>query len=1014
MAEENNVGASRLLGTNSLQQAVDALTNTVNKLSAGMDKLTSAVGNNTSSNNRASGSSTSGNWNQGSNRNNYSSNGGGGKFSNAAGAFSAGYKSGNGGGGRFGNLGSGSRLSAGMMAVGAIAGAAASYGNQNLAGMMQQNYYGVQTAMASGNVSQANINTATRQLLANNYGALNMSDALQGGYINQYTFGPAMNTNGGFNANYSRGAFSVGGFAYANPTQGYAAAASAAQQVYSARSIMMGQAYNLGINPNNPNLGAVAQQIMARAYNGNKMTNQNIAAALSQNGGLNVSLQNMAGQFGWSQQTVQSMEQYMQQSVLAQSKGLSFSQFNTLMGQAGSGNKTAMNKLKSIGIGTSAFEAQRNLNATRTGRQSDINESLATAFTNTTNVVNQFSQAMTAMLKNTGLDKLIGTAAGTASPISNALSGFSNVFGMGAGLYGASKLFGGGGGGLGLLGQLFKRGGGGGGSGLGTQAADGAYNITTLGAESGGGLGIAAGGAAVGIPALGVAGLAYANNLGTNAENKSFAQQSVNNWKLPMGLQWPSNYTTADKQKLKNAAIAADMWQPRGNTKEGAGTQTLWYSNYFSKHPGNGGKGNTSMPTQAGGGSSGVVGNTPGNGSTNVGANAAEVIGFAKKELGVPYGWGMEAPGKAFDCSGLTQWAYGQAGVKIPRVAADQQKTGTAVNVNNTQPGDLLFVGNPAHHVVMNAGGGQIIEAPHTGADVRMRALNPSEFSSATRIVGSVGSLSGSQQVSPTTLNQTAGTAGGDIGAYSSTSELANLLSALATGAGGSVQMPGSSTSASTSNGSATGGTAGGNPPGNGKNDKASLQAYAKQLLAKYGWSGQWQAFNALEMSEAGWDYQATNPSSGAYGLAQALPASKYASTGSDWKTNGDTQLQWMMQYIKGRYGDPNAAWSFHQKNNWYAVGAWEIPQDQNATVHAGEMIIPAKQAETIRQAITNNMFSPTANNAGGAGAINFGDINVILPTGYSGTAVEAQTTAQMIRAELNEQLRVKNLQIGV
>jgi hypothetical protein len=98
----------------------------------------------------------------------------------------------------------------------------------------------------------------------------------------------------------------------------------------------------------------------------------------------------------------------------------------------------------------------------------------------------------------------------------------------------------------------------------------------------------------------------------------------------------------------------------------------------------------------------------------------------------------------------------------------------------------------------------------------------------------------------------------------------------------------------------------------------ADLQTYARSLLAQRGWSGQWADFNSLVMSESGWRWNATNPSSGAYGIAQALPPSKYASSGADWKTNGYTQLRWMVGYVAQRYGSPSAAWSFHKRNNWY------------------------------------------------------------------------------------------------
>lgn len=95
---------------------------------------------------------------------------------------------------------------------------------------------------------------------------------------------------------------------------------------------------------------------------------------------------------------------------------------------------------------------------------------------------------------------------------------------------------------------------------------------------------------------------------------------------------------------------------------------------------------------------------------------------------------------------------------------------------------------------------------------------------------------------------------------------------------------------------------------------KGDIQKYAQTLLSQYGWSGQWSQFNALVMSESGWNPNARNPSSGAYGIPQALPASKLGPNASDYKV----QLNWMMNYIKQRYGTPANAWAFHQKNNWY------------------------------------------------------------------------------------------------
>ncbi|MFE1287485.1 transglycosylase SLT domain-containing protein [Streptomyces sp. NPDC058751] len=94
----------------------------------------------------------------------------------------------------------------------------------------------------------------------------------------------------------------------------------------------------------------------------------------------------------------------------------------------------------------------------------------------------------------------------------------------------------------------------------------------------------------------------------------------------------------------------------------------------------------------------------------------------------------------------------------------------------------------------------------------------------------------------------------------------------------------------------------------------AQIQAMAAQMVP----SGQFQCFSNIVNHESSWNYKAVNPSSGAYGLFQALPAGKYSSAGSDWQTNPATQIKWGLSYMDGRYGSPCEAWSFWQANHWY------------------------------------------------------------------------------------------------
>jgi hypothetical protein len=94
----------------------------------------------------------------------------------------------------------------------------------------------------------------------------------------------------------------------------------------------------------------------------------------------------------------------------------------------------------------------------------------------------------------------------------------------------------------------------------------------------------------------------------------------------------------------------------------------------------------------------------------------------------------------------------------------------------------------------------------------------------------------------------------------------------------------------------------------------------ARQILKnKYGYgSGQFNCFNNIIMRESMWKINATNPSSGAYGIPQALPGSKMATIASDWRTNPATQIIWGIEYMKDRYGSPCGAWSFKSAHGWY------------------------------------------------------------------------------------------------
>jgi cell wall-associated NlpC family hydrolase len=122
-------------------------------------------------------------------------------------------------------------------------------------------------------------------------------------------------------------------------------------------------------------------------------------------------------------------------------------------------------------------------------------------------------------------------------------------------------------------------------------------------------------------------------------------------------------------------------------------------------------------------------------------AVAAAALAAARTRLGDPYVWGATGP-DTFDCSGLTGWAYAQAGLQLPRTAAEQWYAGPHPSLAELAPGDLLFwatdTTNPAtiHHVGLYIGNGQMIAAPHTGAVVTVQPVYWTGYIGAVRPTG--------------------------------------------------------------------------------------------------------------------------------------------------------------------------------------------------------------------------------------------------------------------------------------
>ena len=134
----------------------------------------------------------------------------------------------------------------------------------------------------------------------------------------------------------------------------------------------------------------------------------------------------------------------------------------------------------------------------------------------------------------------------------------------------------------------------------------------------------------------------------------------------------------------------------------------------------------------------------------------AQVTAFlkaAESRVGMPYVWGAAGP-TSFDCSGLVQWSLAQAGVVMPRVAADQARTGPAVPVSQLQPGDLLFYHTDPtapdyiSHVAIYLGKGLMIQAPEPGMDVQVVPVDlGSEFAGAVAVAPAVAAAAAANPV---------------------------------------------------------------------------------------------------------------------------------------------------------------------------------------------------------------------------------------------------------------------------
>ena len=279
-------------------------------------------------------------------------------------------------------------------------------------------------------------------------------------------------------------------------------------------------------------------------------------------------------------------------------------------------------------------------------------------------------------------------------------------------------------------------------------------------------------------------------------------------------------------------------------------------------------------------------------GQFNGGAANSDLLAAAQKYgSGHPYVWGAKGA-DAFDCSGLVQYAVEHAFHKSFPAGSSAQYAATQ-SVDNPQPGDLVFFGaGGANHVGIYAGGDNYYSAqsPNASPNIGMGKISAvHEGPVSYRRIPGINAL---------------GKSGDNVKANSGLEKW--IKKTIAPGFWKFIDKLNSLFNVSIGSGGPNSAPAG------------DHKHWLKQAGIPESW---FNGLNSIIQQESGWRVNATNPSSGAYGIPQSLPGNKMASAGSDWRTNPITQLKWMYSYIKERYGSLQNALSFRAAHGWYGNG---------------------------------------------------------------------------------------------
>ncbi|MFF1701331.1 NlpC/P60 family protein [Streptomyces sp. NPDC058252] len=1023
MAESTVAGQGPLLGWNKAQDAISALTRTINDLNKGLQGVNSGVGqmgrarglglavgdvwNGTSNFNQSRpnggqvGSSFGGGGNGGGIR--FSNNGGqGGGPANNGGQGGPGGPGGpgNGGGTNTPRLGGGAANNGGRPSLKSGIQGFVNWSQGKLSDQVAMQTVAYQAAQYSTS-SWSNLRD---QAVKNNFGAQSTADGLQAyARMSQVGLSPGSSA---FNTqwNYVRGTSGL-----LSPGMSETARAQGTTAAWSAQTYNTLRQFGIqtikGGQKQSPR--QIAQQIYQQFPELKKVTTQaQLSATLNDPAsGLNQSLNS----WGLDSNTLQLVKGELRGMMISQIKGGSANSYVSLANRADKNSaegSQARQQLKSMGIGWSNAQRLQDRAGTLRNQDANINDAFTSGLDTATKYLDKFSSALQGVLQATGANSLIGGAAGAGSMIGGAIGGGLSALGMARGLGAVGRIagMGAGGGGGGLLGGVLGGGGGAAARGLGSRlgvaglGVAGAYAVNQVGHA--------------GASHIGNAKLRSMANIATSTGSYALAGAAIGSFGGPVGTVIGGTVGGA-------IGLGKGLWDAYHDRPE-----QHWTS--VSGNGIHGGAGESNSSSAAGSGNS----KSAATGTQGAGKTAAAVIRVAMKYLGVKYVWGGNTP-KGFDCSGLIQFSFKQIGVSLPRVASQQQKAGKPVKLGQERAGDLLFNGNPAHHVVMCIGNGKIIEAPHTNAVVRVRSYRSGEFTNAVRILGSVGNMgdltnddsdtagSGSNRLSTMGF-------GGDVGSYGSVEEvdaIAAGLSGIGAANVGSGVGAGQNSTKATDNGSTSAGPL---PTGNLKTwIKSALGILHKDTAANE------RIVNSMAMHESGgnpraqnnWDSNAKagHPSKG---LLQTID-----STFNRWSLSGHKDI-WNpvdntiagVRYAESRYGSLANVPGIKSMANGgsykgYAVGSANIDVDQTARVHKGEMIIPAFQAEAVRNALAGN--TPLTSGVGGlhtkasAPTLNFNSGSVVVQVQGVMDQQTARDAAQQFMNALAEDNRINLIAAG-